>query len=129
MFINFSNHSSNMWCDEQMNAARSYGEICDVEFPDVSVTATEDDIIALATEQIDLLEKAAASVGKSLSQTTIMCQGEFSLTYAMVSRIKAKYPECKMVCALSKRQVVEQQQGSTTVKNVLFDFCGFREYK
>ena len=33
MFINHTNHSSKYWSDEQLVAARQYGDIIDMPFP------------------------------------------------------------------------------------------------
>lgn len=128
MFLNYSNHPSATWMKNQLDAARCYGEICDVAFPAVSVTASEKEIENQAEEQIKVLEKTAEEKGCSLNQTVIMCQGEFSLTYAVITRLKKRYPECKIVCALSEREVVEEQKEGCSVKTVCFRFCGFREY-
>lgn len=128
MFINYSNHSSQFWSAAQVEAAHCFGNVYDVQFPDVSVDDTKEDIRKLSEEQIKILEETARQEGKTLNQTTIMCQGEFSLTYAIVSGLKRMYPECRVVCAVSKRDVVETQKGEVTEKKVVFSFCGFREY-
>lgn len=128
MFINYSNHPSASWAEEQSAAAKSYGKIYDVAFPEVSVTASEKEIEKLAEEQLERLQKIAEEHGHDLNQTMIMCQGEFSLTYAVITRLKKKYPDCKVVCAISKREVTEEQKDGCNVKTVRFRFCGFREY-
>lgn len=128
MFINFSNHPSKCWSAAQIDAARCFGNIYDVQFPDVLVDNTEEDILKLSEEQITVLKETAKKEGKSLNQTTIMCQGEFSLSYAVISKLKKRYPKCKVVCAVSQRNVVEKQVGEINEKRVLFSFCGFREY-
>lgn len=128
MFINYSNHSSQFWSAAQVKAAHCFGNVYDVQFPDVSVDDTKEDIRKLSEEQIKILEETAKQEGKTLNQTTIMCQGEFSLTYAIVSGLKRGYPNCKVVCAVSKRDVVETQKGEVTEKKIAFSFCGFREY-
>ena len=49
MFINYSNHPSAGWMDDQKNAASmEYGSIVDVPFPAVPVGYTSDDIRQLA---------------------------------------------------------------------------------
>lgn len=35
MFVNVSNHSSKMWSAEQLAATSKYGEIVDVQFPNI----------------------------------------------------------------------------------------------
>lgn len=128
MFINYSNHPSVTWSEEQLTAAKSYGEIYDVAFPEVSVTVTDKQIEQLAEEQLEILKKIVEENGSGLDQMVIMCQGEFSLTYAVITRLKKNYPGCKVVCAISRREVVEEQKDGCNIKTVRFRFCGFREY-
>ena len=40
MFINFSNHASTRWGVPQKQAAKKYGEIVDMQFPNVDPEAT-----------------------------------------------------------------------------------------
>lgn len=128
MFINYSNHPSATWTEEQLTAARKYGEIFDVAFPAVSVNDTEKEIEKVAEEQLKVLVKTVEENGCRMNQTVIMCQGEFSLTYAVITRLKKNYPDCKVVCAISEREVVEEQRDDCNIKTVRFHFCGFREY-
>ena len=128
MFINFSNHPSALWSDEQLAVAKQYGKIVDMEFPAVSVKMTSEQIVKLAMEQIGIIENCVCAENANMGQTTIMCQGEFSLTYAMIKNIKERYPECKIVCATSERRTVEEKVDNCTVKKVIFSFGGFREY-
>ena len=128
MFINFSNHPSVLWNEEQLNAAGKFGKIVDIEFPVVSVNMTSEQISVMAKEQINIIENCVRVENLTMEQTTIMCQGEFSLTYAIVKKIKEHYPECKVVCATSERQTIEEKVDNCTVKKVIFSFGGFREY-
>lgn len=128
MFINYSNHPSTTWSEDQLNAAKHYGDIYDVSFPDVSVLLTEKEIENLAEKQLEILQNTAKKQNCNLDQTVVMCQGEFSLTYAVLKRLKMNYPNCKVVCAISKREVVEEMKDGYNVKVVKFRFCGFREY-
>ena len=128
MFINFSNHPSELWSDEQITAAKEYGKIVDVEFPAVSIQMSSQKILELAEKQIELLNNCVCNENLTLNQVTIMCQGEFSLTYAMIKSLKKHYPKCKIVCATSERHVVEEKVDNCTVKKIVFSFGGFREY-
>ena len=38
MFINLTNHPSATWSEEQLKAARQYGEIVDLHFPIIEPT-------------------------------------------------------------------------------------------
>lgn len=128
MFINFSNHPSALWSEEQLIAAKQCGKIVDQEFPAVDTGLTSEEIVEMAVEQIKVIERLVAAHKLTMNEITIMCQGEFSLTYAIVTRIKGKYPRCKVVCAVSERQTVEEQFEHYTEKRVIFSFGGFREY-
>ena len=50
MFINLTNHPSERWSEEQLNAARCYGEIVDLAFPTIEPTFTKEDILFLVKE-------------------------------------------------------------------------------
>ena len=36
MFINFTNHASSKWSDAQLQAAKEYGSIVDIQFPSLT---------------------------------------------------------------------------------------------
>lgn len=44
MFINFSNHASTRWGVPQKQAAKKYGEIVDMQFPNVDPEATSEEV-------------------------------------------------------------------------------------
>ena len=115
VFVNFTNHSSDTWEENQLEAARRYGPITDLPFPGVFPDAYEKDIEALGKKcckQILELEPAA-----------VLCQGEFSLTYFVAARLREK--GVKVLTACSERRVV--QKGN--VKSSVFEFVRFREYR
>lgn len=113
-FVNFTNHSSDIWEENQRKAAQEYGEIVDLPFPAVHPDAKEQDIAALGEEYCrKILEWKPAAV---------LCQGEFSLTFFVVARLREK--GVKVLTACSERRTV--QNGN--VKSSIFEFAGFREY-
>ena len=65
---------------------------------------------------------------KDYSPKCVMCQGEFTLTYALVERLlKAGI---KTVAACSDRKVIEKKlENGESQKTVVFDFAGFRDYR
>lgn len=117
-FINLSNHPSKNWNQEQQEEARKYGEIIDYQFPAVSPYCTEAEIDAMA-------EKIAAEVAE-MKPAAVMCQGEYTLCFALVLKLKAK--GLKVVASCSDRATVEEQKGNDTVKTAVFKFIRFREY-
>lgn len=119
MFLNCSNHCSVNWGMEQKKAAESWGEIADYAFPAVDADADEQKIDALA-------EKAAAEI-ISMHPEAVMCQGEFTLTYALVSRLKEA--GILVLAACSERKVVEELlQDGEIRKTSGFVFVRFRRY-
>jgi hypothetical protein len=119
MFINVSNHPSSRWSDDQREAALALGgEIRDVQFPNVPALATSDDVLDMA---FDLADEIAA-----ISQDVVaMVQGEFSLTIAVVNRLRAHGVKCVVAC--SEREVVETVANGETTKTAVFRFRQFRE--
>ena len=119
IFINHTNHPSTRWSDEQLSAARAYGEIFDMAFPAVNPNATAEEVRELArrnAEKILELEPAA-----------VLCQGEFNYTFAMVERLKNL--GVTVVAATSERIVISEilPDGSTRQIST-FHFVQLREY-
>lgn len=120
MFINYSNHASSLWSEEQIAAARKYGCIVDVPFIDIDPSWDEEKIIELA-------EKTAGEIA-GYNPQAVMCQGEFTFTFALVTKLKERGIRCFSACA--KRVVREHLNAEgKTVKESVFVFEGFREYK
>lgn len=113
-FINFSNHESVCWNAKQIASAMVYGEIVDIPFPQVDPMWTEDDIKEIGTEY---LEKIMA-----YQPAAVMCQGEFSVAYYVVSHLKKR--GITVVTACSKRNTVVN--GNEKISR--FEFEKFREY-
>lgn len=122
-FINFSNHSSNLWGEKQTNSAKKYllneGEIIDITFPKISPKMGSNEIDKLVSEyssKINLYEKPI-----------VMIQGEFVFTYRMVCKLKEM--GIVVVCACTERKAMEELNDDGTVsKKSIFNFAGFREY-
>ncbi|MBE5924768.1 MAG: hypothetical protein E7271_09970 [Lachnospiraceae bacterium] len=119
MFINFSNHPSDRWDKSQLNAASKWGEIVDISFPNVDPAMSEQDIAGLATEYIEKI--------LSYSPDAVMCQGEFTLSYTVISQLVKK--GITVVAACSKRVVNEKLVDGVQQKEVIFSFEQFRQYK
>ena len=116
IFLNFSNHPSDKWGEVQLAAARTIGEVQDLKFPDVQVEDTAGDIAALA-------DKICSQIP---DEATVMAQGEWSLTFAVTKRLRAR--GIRVVVTTSRRDVVEEPQADgSTRKSAIFRFAGFRE--
>jgi len=119
MFINFSNHSSARWSSAQKDAALKYGDIVDLAFPAVPADAPSSRIDSMAEEYSNRIS--------FMKPTAVMCQGEFTLAFGVISRLIAK--DITVVAACSERNVIDENNsdGSTYKQNV-FTFRQFREY-
>lgn len=119
MFINCSNHKSKFWDDDQIKAAEKWGEIKDYLFPIVPPKATEEEVDALANKVVEEL--------MSMKPDAVMCQGEFTLTFAVATKLKENGIE--VVSACSERQTIERQlEDGSTEKRAKFHFVKFRKY-
>ena len=120
IFVNFSNHPSSRWSEEQLKVAgQQYGEIVDVPFPALDPCMDER---AIAEIGEDCIEKIL-----ELSPCAVMCQGEFTLTFYVVKRLINKGISCVSACSERSSVEVMQEDGSVR-KESLFLFRGFRKY-
>ena len=53
MLINLSNHPSSNWSGDQLDAAKKYGEIVDLQFPNISPDASSNQIAVLVNEYFE----------------------------------------------------------------------------
>ena len=119
MFVNFSNHPSVRWSKEQKEAAEKYGEIVDIAFPNVDPKATESEISSLANKFITEIS--------AMRPDAVMCQGEFTLSFAVITRLKNL--NIPVYAACSERVVKEIVcEDGTVKKEVEFVFAGFRKF-
>lgn len=119
IFVNHTNHPSERWSAEQKTAAQVYGELVDVPFPAVDAEATP---VEVAAQVEDNLKKILA-----LKPAAVLCQGEFTYTFAMVERLKNL--GVTAVAATSERVVVEEILSDGSARQIsTFRFVQFREY-
>ena len=119
MFVNFTNHPSAAWSDNQTDACKKYGTIEDIAFPNVPSEGSEEDIDTLADGYVGLI--------MSKKPDAVLCQGEMTLCFAVTMRLMEK--GVKVLCACSERRTHEQiAADGTTVKTSVFEFVRFREY-
>lgn len=121
IFVNLSNHPSLKWCQEQKAAVNTIvpnAQIVDYPFPSVSSSLSETQIIKLAEHLADEIS--------SLEPSAVMCQGEFGLTFCLVTILKKK--GIKTVYSCSERRTTERQTERGTEKVSTFIFVKFREY-
>jgi len=128
-FINISNHPSNRWNEKQKEAAESMNFkkkrfILDIPFPNVNPTSDNIDIGILAQEVFEIItERTCLSFEETIQNCIFLVQGEFSLTFRIVTHILKKGGTC--VTAASERKVIEEGNKKTSI----FEFVKFREYQ
>lgn len=117
MFYNISNHPVSAWSIKQRQAALDLASpIIDIPFPAVDASASKDEI-----------QKMAAAIVRWIPEHSVaMVQGEMTLTYALVNKLKSK--NVRTLAACSVRDTVEEPSGDSTVKNSKFTFVRFRDY-
>ena len=97
VFINCSNHPSAIWSKEQKQAAEAYGQIRDIDFPEVDPGWTEQEI-----------QREADRICGEIFQynvAAVMCQGEFTLTYAIVRNLrKEKFRRWRPAAAAERKR-------------------------
>lgn len=118
-FVNFTNHPSERWDEEQKESALKYGEIVDIPFPPVNAMANEVEVHDLAEEYVrKIMEKDPCAV---------LCQGEFCLAYQVINMLKER--NITVLAACSERNVTEHNvQGKEVKKEVIYQFRRFRKY-
>ncbi len=118
MLINLTNHPSERWQPEQIEAAhRQFGKVVDMPFPEVPPDADEEWILQTARQ---ITQSILTRWGTGV---TVLVQGEFTLTYALVRFLQQQGITC--VSTATKREILEESNG-TTIRR--FRFLGFRKY-
>ncbi len=118
MFINFSNHPSTLWDEKQLRAAKEYGSVVDLPFPQVPPTLTREEVLSLAAECAEKIIKERP--------TAVMCQGEWSLCFAVTNALLKR--GITVLCACTDRKSYEIQADGKTEKSTVFEFKNFRKY-
>ena len=123
VFVNLTNHPSAKWNSEQLSEAKKYGDIIDMNFPQVSPTANILDIMGLAKSMVADI----CGTYDSDTELHILVQGEMTLTYALVSEFHKKEVDCYAACSDRVTEEVVNPDGTTSKKST-FKFVQFREY-
>lgn len=118
MFINLTNHPSESWSEEQLKAARCFGEIVDIPFPVIDENASEKDINRLADDYLNTI----LSKGDS-DNLTVHVMGEQTFCYAIISKLQKEGIRCIASC--TRRDVFVNEEGQAVST---FHFSNFREY-
>ncbi len=119
MLVNFSNHPSASWPEDQRRAAEKYGEIVDRPFPMVNAEWSEEEVRQTARREADAI--------CALQPAAVVCQGEFTLTYAVVRLLVDRGITVLAACSNRVAKEFISPEGEVTRKSV-FRFVRFRSY-
>lgn len=117
MFINLTNHPSEKWSEEQIKAARSYGEVINMAFPVIEPILTKEDILRFVKVYIEMIMDIRDG------DTVVHVMGEMTFTHNLVNALK----EMGIICLASttERNTIMTPDGK---KMSEFKFVQFREY-
>ena len=119
MFINVSNHPSELWSTQQKKAAEEYGKILDLPFPAIPASADTDDVCIMAEEYCKKI--------LGYEKPVVMVQGEFVFTYILVNKLREA--GIRTVAACSERVSEETiDADGKSVKKSVFRFIRFRDF-
>lgn len=118
MFINFSNHSLSTWTEKQIKAAKEYGELEEIVFPNINPQFTTEQVQMLATDYV-----AKILTHYPTENLTIHVMGELTFCFSVVQQLKEKGVRC---VASTTERVVEETADNKKVTQ--FSFVQFREY-
>jgi len=143
MLLNLSNHPKAKWDERQLAAAaREFGAVEDMPFPQIDPNASLDDVARIAHEYAEKCEQVLKARSDELnalsdpsgsgteSRTTntpnaIHLMGEFTFTYQFVKEMEKRGILC--VASTTERIVTEDTQDPTK-KTTIFRFVQFRPY-
>lgn len=120
MLINLSNHPSAQWSEKQLEVAKlQYGEIIDMQFPNINPEADENQIEHLVFDYLQKIKDIAND-----KKCVVHPMGEMSFTFALISLLMKNKIEC--VASTSHRHSIIMDNNT---KKIVFDFVKFRKYK
>ena len=118
IFINFSNHPITQWSEQQLLAAREYGNLEDEPFPNIGADVDKDDISRIVQEYADIFYEKSRN-----AELSIHIMGEMTFTYELINQLKLFGIRC--LASTSIRSAVDNEDGT---KTSMFKFVRFREY-
>lgn len=118
VFVNLSNHPSESWENCQIEAAKKYGNIVDMNFPPIAPDSTEEDVHKLALQTADNI---ITQYGKA--SVTVHVMGEMTFAYDLINILKNHNIKC--VASTTTRDTDDNKDGSKLSR---FHFVKFREY-
>jgi len=129
MLINNTNREHTTWGEDQLEASKDFGEIVDMIMPGIPAEADEaeaDRIAGLVVRRI-LRRLGRENAGTGNEQDAVICQGDFTLVYRVVTRLK----EAGVTVVAPTFQRVTKptlRPDGTTVPGYSFRFERYRQY-
>ncbi len=118
ILLNFSNHPSTQWKEEQLEAARCFDVVEDLAFPAVSPSMDEEELDELVEKYAEMIAN-----GFDSSCTCVHIMGEMTFVFRMVFRLKTLGFRCIASTTERIAQVTPDGQKISS-----FQFVRFREY-
>lgn len=121
MLINLSNHPKNQWQQEQISEGEKlYGEIIDLDFPQIPPEEDENYIIDLVQYYYEL---CASKLKQSESnRNAVHLMGESNFCFSLTSKLLESGIEC--IASTTKRNTIIKNN----IKTSEFKFVRFRKY-
>ena len=118
ILINFSNHPLENWNEKQLKAAKKYGKVKDLPFPDIDPNANEKDLQAISADYVQKIQAMAEG-----NNATVHIMGEMTFTFMVVSQLKEIGIQC--IASTTEREAEVFPNGK---KLSDFQFVRFRSY-
>lgn len=120
MLINCTNHPYSIWNVPQREAAKEFGTVVDMPFPEILPEYTSAELRRLTDEYYQRITQQDPSA--------VMVAGEFTFAFMLVDRLLRN--GVRVICTCSKRQTVEiKNPNGSNEKRSIFVFERFRDYE
>jgi len=127
MIINVSNHPTDKWSSEQLQAARDLsgcGVVIDIPHPSVPAGANEQEVARLAWQVFDQIVAAQRRhQGGACDSCIVHLMGEQGFVDYLNQILRLR--DVRTIYSTTSRAVVEQEDGTKVSR---FRFVRFREY-
>ena len=119
MLINCTNHPYEIWNESQREAAKRYGEVKDLPFPQIDPNAEINDLRGIAAEYTEKIEE--------LKPEAVLVAGEFTFAFMLVDKLLQDGVNVMTSCSKRVTEEVKNADGTNEKKSV-FKFERFRKY-
>lgn len=120
MFYNLSNHPHANWGNAQLEAARKWGDIEDVPFPEVNAQLNEQDILRVALECVKKI--------KMSKDDAIFVAGEYGFVFPIIDELLSQGKTVLSTASDSKKAYYTADNG-TSERIIHYNFLKFIPYR